>query len=222
LIERFAGADGLDEVFAEKTVLRMRGHRTDTERTDALTVDVGVFDDEILVDDLRELGIHVSHIVRGRGGEVGFEQARNQADEQRDNDDTNTKKSLCFVANLSHICIGEYQEEPMRQMQYILEGLAEVTRLRILNLVIHFKQVCVVDLQKTLHFSQPKLSRHLIYLKNHGWLQDQRHGAFVFYRFKEPLPPAAQTMRPILQALFDLDPQFTQDRLNFNKMRMIP
>lgn len=110
----------------------------------------------------------------------------------------------------------------MRQIQYILEGLAEITRLRILNLILQFKQVCVVDLQNTLNFSQPKLSRHLIYLKNHGWLQDRRRGAFVFYHLKDPLPPAGQTLLPILQNLFDLDPQFALDRQNFLKLRMIP
>ena len=106
----------------------------------------------------------------------------------------------------------------MKQIQNIFKGLGEVTRLRILNLILHYQEACIIDLQHALHFSQPKLSRHLIYLKNHGWLQDERRGAFVFYQLKEPLHPAAQSVRPILFSLFDLDPQFSLDRENFAKI----
>ncbi|MFB3813339.1 MAG: ArsR/SmtB family transcription factor [Terriglobales bacterium] len=73
----------------------------------------------------------------------------------------------------------------MRELERIFKGLADQTRLRILNLLMH-GELCVCDIQYVLDSSQPNVSRHLTYLKNSGLLLDRREGARIFYRLAQP------------------------------------
>lgn len=73
----------------------------------------------------------------------------------------------------------------MRDLEQLFKGLADHTRLRILNLLIH-GELCVCDIQYVLESSQPNVSRHLIYLKNSGLVLDRREGARMYYRLAQP------------------------------------
>jgi ArsR family transcriptional regulator len=73
----------------------------------------------------------------------------------------------------------------MRDLEQLFKGLADQTRLRILNLLIH-GELCVCDIQYVLESSQPNVSRHLIYLKNSGLALDRREGARMYYRLAQP------------------------------------
>ena len=73
----------------------------------------------------------------------------------------------------------------MRDLEQLFKGLADQTRLRILNLLIH-GELCVCDIQYVLESSQPNVSRHLTYLKNSGLLLDRREGARMYYRLAQP------------------------------------
>ncbi|AFV01157.1 MULTISPECIES: metalloregulator ArsR/SmtB family transcription factor [unclassified Dehalobacter] len=61
-----------------------------------------------------------------------------------------------------------------------LKSLSDETRLRIINL-LYEKELCVCDITETLQISQTKASRHLIYLKNAGLVQDRKHAQWVYY-----------------------------------------
>ena len=63
-------------------------------------------------------------------------------------------------------------------------GLADGTRVRILNLLLH-GELCVCDIQHVLDSPQPNVSRHLTYLKNCGLVLDRRDGTRIFYRLAE-------------------------------------
>ena len=80
-------------------------------------------------------------------------------------------------------------------------ALADRTRLRLLNL-IGDSEVCVcyfVDILKT---SQPKVSRHLAYLRDAGIVNARRDGKWMHYRIVEPADPTAQRMlRDVLEWL---------------------
>ena len=82
----------------------------------------------------------------------------------------------------------------MRDLEQLFKGLADQTRLRILNLLIH-GELCVCDIQYVLESSQPNVSRHLIYLKNSGLVLDRREGARMYYRL-------AQTNEGVHKLLF--------------------
>ncbi len=71
----------------------------------------------------------------------------------------------------------------MKLDQYF-RGLADSTRLRMLNLLLH-GELCGCDIQYVLEMSQPNVSRHLTYLKNCGLVLDRRDGPRIFYRLAE-------------------------------------
>jgi ArsR family transcriptional regulator len=54
-------------------------------------------------------------------------------------------------------------------------ALSDQTRLRLLNLVRQ-KEICVCYLQQVLNTNQPKISRHLAYLRRAGLVQTRRDG----------------------------------------------
>ncbi len=73
----------------------------------------------------------------------------------------------------------------MRQLEQLFKGLADQTRLRILNLLLH-EELCVCDIQFVLDSSQANVSRHLTYLKNSGLALDRREGVRIYYRLAHP------------------------------------
>jgi ArsR family transcriptional regulator len=83
----------------------------------------------------------------------------------------------------------------------VLEGtfqaLADGTRLRILGLLLA-GEVCVCNLHESLGEPQPKISRHLAYLRKAGLVATRREGLWVHYRLAEAIDPVLAT---ILQAV---------------------
>jgi ArsR family transcriptional regulator len=73
----------------------------------------------------------------------------------------------------------------MRELEQLFKGLADQTRLRILNLLIH-GELCVCDIQSVLESSQANVSRHLTYLKNSDLVLDRREGTRMYYRLAQP------------------------------------
>src|SRR5487761_672925 len=73
----------------------------------------------------------------------------------------------------------------MRDLEQIFKALADRTRLRILNLLLH-GELCVCDMQFALDSPQPNVSRHLTYLKNAGLVVDRREGPRVYYALALP------------------------------------
>lgn len=63
-------------------------------------------------------------------------------------------------------------------------ALADRTRLRLLNL-IGDSEVCVCYFVDVLKISQPKISRHLAYLRDAGIVSARRDGKWMHYRIAE-------------------------------------
>lgn len=72
----------------------------------------------------------------------------------------------------------------MSDLEKLFKGLADQTRLRILNLLLH-GELCVCDIHFVLESSQSNVSRHLIYLKNAGLVVDRREGARMYYKLAQ-------------------------------------
>lgn len=90
-------------------------------------------------------------------------------------------------------------------------ALADATRLRILNL-LSYGEVCVTFFTEVLGDSQPKISRHLAYLRSAGLVSTRRDGKWMFYSIEWP---DEQSLASVLKAtLEDLkgDPDLTADR----------
>ena len=69
-------------------------------------------------------------------------------------------------------------------------ALADRTRLRLLNLLAD-GEVCVCFLVEILGASQPKVSRHLAYLRRAGVVASRREGTWGHYRITPPADPNA-------------------------------
>jgi ArsR family transcriptional regulator len=71
------------------------------------------------------------------------------------------------------------------EMETFFMALADKTRLRLLNLM-RGGEVCVYFFTEVLQESQPKVSRHLAYLRNAGVVEARRDGKWMHYRIVAP------------------------------------
>ena len=67
----------------------------------------------------------------------------------------------------------------------LFRALADRTRLRLLNLMGN-DEVCVCFFVEVLKTNQPKISRHLAYLKRAGVVASRREGKWMHYRVVDP------------------------------------
>ena len=84
-------------------------------------------------------------------------------------------------------------------------ALADKTRLRLLNLMRE-DEICVCFFTEVLEESQPKVSRHLAYLRNAGIVEAMRDGKWMHYQIISPENPfAAQVLEDALAWLESQD-----------------
>ncbi len=84
-------------------------------------------------------------------------------------------------------------------VERFFQALGDETRLRLLNLMGE-QEICVCYFVEVLKQPQPKISRHLAYLRNAGIVAGRRDGKWMHYRIvMPPNPGAAKTLRKILQ-----------------------
>jgi ArsR family transcriptional regulator, arsenate/arsenite/antimonite-responsive transcriptional repressor len=96
------------------------------------------------------------------------------------------------------------------------QALGDTTRLRLLNLMGE-QEVCVCYFTEILGGPQPKISRHLAYLRNAGIVSARREGKWMHYRIA--MPPhigASQILRQTLDSLKD-DKAMQADRARLTK-----
>lgn len=70
-------------------------------------------------------------------------------------------------------------------MQRFYQALGDTTRLRLLNLM-GSQELCVCYFVEVLGQPQPKISRHLAYLRNAGLVLSRREGTWMHYRIATP------------------------------------
>jgi len=71
------------------------------------------------------------------------------------------------------------------EMELLFRALADRTRLRLVNLMGE-DEVCVCFLVEALKLTQPKISRHLAYLRRAGLVAARRDGKWMHYRLSAP------------------------------------
>ena len=98
--------------------------------------------------------------------------------------------------------------------ELFFKALADKTRLRLLNL-LGTDEVCVCFFVEILKTNQPKISRHLAYLRRAGIVSTRRDGPWMHYRIAEPSDPdAAKVLNDTLTWLAnDRDMQRDRARL---------
>jgi ArsR family transcriptional regulator len=97
----------------------------------------------------------------------------------------------------------------MKGLEEYFKGLADINRLRIINLLLH-GELCGCDIQYVVGSSQSNVSRHLTYLKRSGLVIDRREGYRVYYRLiSDPRPEYTELLAYLKLAL--KDKTFTAD-----------
>ncbi len=104
----------------------------------------------------------------------------------------------------------------MRELERLFKGLADHTRLRVINLLLH-GELCVCDIQYVLDSPQPNVSRHLAYLKHSGLVLDRREGQRMYYRLAEQGEAARRRLLAFLQAAFAGSDEFERDSRKLEK-----
>jgi len=98
----------------------------------------------------------------------------------------------------------------------LFAALADRTRLRLLNLM-GGREVCVCYFVEILKQSQPKISRHLAYLRNAGIVNARREGKWMHYSIRRPVDAGAAAVLDAALASFHTDREMQSDRARLNK-----
>src|SRR5688500_1808690 len=106
-------------------------------------------------------------------------------------------------------------------IELLFKALADRTRLRLINLMGD-TEVCVCFFVEVLKTNQPKISRHLAYLRRAGVVAARRDGKWSHYRIVEPpVPHAAKIFREV-RASLAIDPIMQGDRARLQKICCAP
>ncbi len=92
----------------------------------------------------------------------------------------------------------------------LFKALADETRLRILNLIVH-REICVCQIVEALRLGQSKVSRHLAHLRNAGLVNDRREGLWIYYSLAPPRGRLHEQVVKWLQGVKDEVPMGAAD-----------
>ena len=98
----------------------------------------------------------------------------------------------------------------------LFAALADRTRLRLLNLM-NGREVCVCYFVEILRQSQPKISRHLAYLRRAGVVSARREGKWMHYRIERPSDRGAIAILDATLASFSADREMQSDLARLTK-----
>ena len=91
------------------------------------------------------------------------------------------------------------------------KSLSDLTRLRIINLLIHFPALNVNDLCTILSQPQGKISKHLNVLRNSKWVVFTRRDRWIYYKIN---PDVNTLLLTVLQEMLHDRLQFEADLKN--------
>lgn len=106
-------------------------------------------------------------------------------------------------------------------IELLFKALADRTRLRLLNLM-GMDEICVCFFVEVLRTNQPKISRHLAYLRKAGVVAARREGKWMHYRITTPPDPHAARVFSEVQAWLAQDHEMQQDRTRLVKVCCAP
>jgi ArsR family transcriptional regulator len=106
-------------------------------------------------------------------------------------------------------------------MELFFQALADRTRLRLLNLM-RDGEICVCFFVEVIKTNQPKISRHLAYLRAAGLVSARRDGKWMHYKIQEPANEhARKVLRDVLSWLAE-EKEMQRDRERLVKVCCAP
>ena len=95
--------------------------------------------------------------------------------------------------------------------ELFFSALADKTRLRLLNLM-RDGEVCVCFFAGTLGTNNPKISRHLAYLKRASLVTGRRDGKWMHYSLRRPSDKSAAEVFDATMTMLENDREMKEDR----------
>src|ERR1700727_1807187 len=102
------------------------------------------------------------------------------------------------------------------ELPRLFAALADRTRLRLLNLM-NGREVCVCYFVEILKQSQPKISRHLAYLRNAGIVSARREGKWMHYSIQWPTHRGTASLLKATLSSFEADREMQSDLARLSK-----
>ena len=106
-------------------------------------------------------------------------------------------------------------------IEFLFKALADRTRLRLIGLIGE-SEVCVCFLVTILKLSQPKISRHLAYLRRAGIVSARREGKWMHYRLVEPPDAHAAKIFSEVRAWLANNAEMQRDKARLTKLCCAP
>lgn len=116
---------------------------------------------------------------------------------------------------------GRMAKEKAFDRELFFRALADPTRLRIINL-LGDQEVCVCFFVEILKTNQPKISRHLAYLRRAGIVAARREGVWMHYRVATPGDENAAKVLLDVREWLAKDARMEQDRKLLDKICCAP
>ncbi len=113
------------------------------------------------------------------------------------------------------------KESEIFEMELLMRALADRTRLRLLNLMGD-DELCVCFFVEILRTNQPKISRHLAYLRRAKVVSARREGKWMHYRIVEPPDEHAARIFREVRAWLKEDELMQRDRERLVKVCCAP
>jgi ArsR family transcriptional regulator len=102
----------------------------------------------------------------------------------------------------------------------LFRAFADPTRLRILNLLLEAKEMCVCDLCATLQEGQPKVSRHLGILRRAGLVAVRPEGRWKHYSLTDAPSPLHHTLLRCARSCLGEVPELRADRARLKRLAL--
>lgn len=96
-------------------------------------------------------------------------------------------------------------------LDQLFRALADPTRLRLVNLM-SAQEICVCYFVEVIGAPQPKISRHLAYLRRAGLVAARRQGKWMHYRLTIPRNRHAAFILKSTMAALEENPEMRRDR----------
>lgn len=106
-------------------------------------------------------------------------------------------------------------------LELFFSALADKTRLRLLNL-LRDGEVCVCFFAETLGTNNPKISRHLSYLKRASLVSARRDGKWVHYSLQRPANEDIADVFDAAMKICESDEQMAKDRIRLEGVCCAP
>ena len=97
----------------------------------------------------------------------------------------------------------------MKPTAQFFKALADESRLKMLWLLFHQKELCVCDFVATLQITQSKASRHLRTLFHEGFVTDRKDGLWSYYSLRQPKSEAMRLHMDLLSKTLANCPEAT-------------